>query len=239
LTFRQTMGVDARRPFFDFDELQRQILGHYQYKLFKADRGNKYGMAEDKFEASRLLMKDYLDALQKYRWTQSLEKMSHSEYSHYTSTAEQASPGYSTCVGDFVDIASSPEKIDPLRRFLFRILPESITIGQTSKFRRALHREWATAGLRKPPVVINSIVDSIARFLIAFWGGAFLLAPIILVNFITDQNWRLVIASCFTVGFALVLAAVKASNDKVLAGAAAYAAVMVVYIGCVQWHGVA
>lgn len=59
LTFRQTMGVDARRPFFDFDELQRQILGHYQHKLFKADRGNKYGMAEDKFEASRLLMKDY------------------------------------------------------------------------------------------------------------------------------------------------------------------------------------
>lgn len=53
------MGVDARRPFFDFDELQRQILGHYQYKLFKADRGNKYGMTEDKFEASRLLMKDY------------------------------------------------------------------------------------------------------------------------------------------------------------------------------------
>lgn len=59
LTFRQTMGVDARRPFFDFDELQRQILGHYQYKLFKSDRGNKYGMAEETWEASRLLMKDY------------------------------------------------------------------------------------------------------------------------------------------------------------------------------------
>lgn len=59
MTFRQTMGVDARRPFFDFDELQRQILGHYQYKLFKADRGTKYGMVEEKWEASRLLMKDY------------------------------------------------------------------------------------------------------------------------------------------------------------------------------------
>lgn len=66
-----------------------------------------------------------------------------------------------------------------------------------------------------------------------------MLAPIILVNFINDQNWRLVIASAFTVGFALVLAAVKAGNDKVLAGAAAYAAVMVVYIGCVQWHDMA
>lgn len=99
--------------------------------------------------------------------------MSQSEYSHYTSAAEAASPGWSTCVGDFIDIASDTKRIDPLRRFLFRILPESITIGQTSKFRRALHREWQAAGLRRPPVVINSIVDCLARFIIAFFGAAF------------------------------------------------------------------
>lgn len=125
--------------------------------------------------------------------------MSQSEYSHYTSAAEAASPGWSTCVGDFVDIAADTNTIDPLRRALFRILPEFITIGQTSKFRRALHREWQAAGLRKPPIVINSIVDALARFIIAFFGGAFLLAPIILVNFIMSQNWRLIIAACFTV----------------------------------------
>lgn len=56
------------------------------------------------------------------------------------------------------------------------------------------------------------------------------------MNFVTGQNWRLIIASCFTVGFALVLAMVRAGNDRILAGAAAYAAVMVVYIGCIQFR---
>lgn len=54
------------------------------------------------------------------------------------------------------------------------------------------------------------------------------------MNFIMAWNWRLIIAACFSVGFSLILAMVKASNDRILGGAAAYAAIMIMYIGCLK-----
>jgi hypothetical protein len=63
-------------------------------------------------------------------------------------------------------------------------------------------------------------------------GGSFLLVPIIVISFTNSQNWRLVISSIAVIAFAVFLSFLsKASNQEVLGGAVAYAAVMVVFVG--------
>jgi uncharacterized membrane protein len=52
------------------------------------------------------------------------------------------------------------------------------------------------------------------------------------MTFVLNQNWRLVISSVFVLGFATFISSFsKASNQEVLAGSAAYAAVLVVFLG--------
>ena len=76
------------------------------------------------------------------------------------------------------------------------------------------------------------IADILARFLIAMLGGAVLIVPIILMTFLESRNQHLVITSVFTIGFALGTSAIAtASNQEVLAATAAYAAVLVVFVG--------
>jgi hypothetical protein len=56
--------------------------------------------------------------------------------------------------------------------------------------------------------------------------------PIIIMSFLTTQNARLITASLFVVAFATFLSFTSAaSNHEILAGSAAYAAVLVVFIG--------
>jgi hypothetical protein len=79
------------------------------------------------------------------------------------------------------------------------------------------------------PKRISPFVDRLARFLLGGIGGGFLLVPMIVMTFVFNQNWRLVISSVFVLGFATFISSFsKASNQEVLAGSAAYAAVLVV-----------
>jgi hypothetical protein len=92
--------------------------------------------------------------------------------------------------------------------------------------------EVASSELPLGPNDINPFVDGLARFLVALMGGAFLLVPIIAMSFTHSQNWRLVISSIAVIAFAVFLSFLsEASNQEVLGGAAAYAAVMVVFVG--------
>ena len=76
------------------------------------------------------------------------------------------------------------------------------------------------------------IADTMARFVVAMLGGASLIVPVVLMTFLTTRNQHLIITSVFTVAFALGISFVStASNQEVLAGTAAYAAVLVVFVG--------
>lgn len=76
------------------------------------------------------------------------------------------------------------------------------------------------------------IADTMARFVVAMLGGASLIVPVVLMTFLTTRNQHLIITSVFTVAFALGVSFVStASNQEVLAGTAAYAAVLVVFVG--------
>jgi hypothetical protein len=75
-------------------------------------------------------------------------------------------------------------------------------------------------------------LDFAARLLLAFIGGGLLLAPIIAMRFVNSQSLRLIIASVFVVTVSVTLSlATTASNQEIIGGVAAYAAVVVVFIG--------
>ena len=69
------------------------------------------------------------------------------------------------------------------------------------------------------------------QIIIAIAAGASLLVPMIVMTFKKSQTTRLIVVSVATVLFGVAFAIVSRSKENILAGAAAYAAVMVVYIG--------
>jgi hypothetical protein len=124
---------------------------------------------------------------------------------------------------------------DPLRSVLKYILP-----------RRLVEEDPENWGGKKGPVgdpeskpardnetqIISPFVDRTARFLIAIFGGLLLMGPMIAMSLVTVQNNRIIIASVFVFAFSVFLSFISgASNQEVLAGSAAYAAVIVVFIG--------
>jgi hypothetical protein len=63
-------------------------------------------------------------------------------------------------------------------------------------------------------------------------GGVMLLVPMVVLSFVTSRTWSLVTTSLFVLSFAFALAVFSnASNQEILAVAATYTAVLVVFVG--------
>lgn len=94
---------------------------------------------------------------------------------------------------------------------------------------------WIAGALldRQNPIVrrLKSGKDRIKRFLFAITGGAALLVPMIIMTYKTSQHARLTVVSIAVVLFSLFMASTSASKENLVAATAAYAAVLVVYIG--------
>jgi hypothetical protein len=79
---------------------------------------------------------------------------------------------------------------------------------------------------------ISPGVDNFARVLFALFGGLFLLVPMIAMAYITSKRYLLVTAVIFVLTFALSLGYFsKGSNQELVGATAAYAAVLVVFVG--------
>lgn len=79
---------------------------------------------------------------------------------------------------------------------------------------------------------ISPTVDKLARLVVAVAGGAFLLAPMYGLTFMQTQRDKLITVGLFVLFFAVVVAlASKATNQEVVGATAAYAAVLVVFVG--------
>ena len=79
---------------------------------------------------------------------------------------------------------------------------------------------------------ISPSVDNFARILFALMGGIFLLAPMVAMACITSTKYLLITTVLFVLLFAIILAlSSKASNQELVAATAAYAAVLVVFVG--------
>lgn len=75
------------------------------------------------------------------------------------------------------------------------------------------------------------------QVILAIAAGASLLVPMIIMTFLTSWRARLIIVSVATVLFGVCFALASNSKESILAGTAAYAAVMVVYIGSASPRG--
>ena len=78
----------------------------------------------------------------------------------------------------------------------------------------------------------SPIVDRLSIFVMAFLAGAALLVPMIIMTFLTSRTARLVTVCIATTLFSILVSlGTEASSKETLSVTAAYAAVMVVYIG--------
>ena len=81
-------------------------------------------------------------------------------------------------------------------------------------------------------VPISKGVDLTARVLISIIAGVFLLAPMFALSYIEERRYRLMTTSLFTFVFAIALSVLsEAKNQELVTATAAYAAVLVVFIG--------
>ncbi|KAL9097335.1 MAG: hypothetical protein Q9165_000762 [Trypethelium subeluteriae] len=79
---------------------------------------------------------------------------------------------------------------------------------------------------------ISPAVDQLARVAVALFAGVFLLAPMIALSYIGDKKWSLITTCLFVLAFAIIASfASKATNQELLTATAAYAAVLVVFVG--------
>jgi VIT1/CCC1 family predicted Fe2+/Mn2+ transporter len=83
-----------------------------------------------------------------------------------------------------------------------------------------------------PPAHVSKIADKLASVVVAFIGGAFLLAPMYNLTYVQDQKYQLVSVVLWVLFFGISLAlSSKATNQELLLATAAYAAVLVVFLG--------
>lgn len=75
-------------------------------------------------------------------------------------------------------------------------------------------------------------MDNVARLVLAFAAGASLVVPVVVMSLKKSVPKSLITMSVAVVLFAICLAfGVKAGNTETLAATAAYAAVLVVFVG--------
>jgi VIT1/CCC1 family predicted Fe2+/Mn2+ transporter len=79
---------------------------------------------------------------------------------------------------------------------------------------------------------ISPFVDNTARVMFALAGGIFLLAPMIIMAYVESKRYLVITTVVFVFLAAIALAlSSKASNQELLTATAAYAAVLVVFVG--------
>ena len=123
-------------------------------------------------------------------------------------------------------IKSKSGSIDPLRSFLKRILPKRLTWTWKEVLRHG------TKNYGEVPEDISPFVDTLARFIVAITGGLSLVVPMLVMRLGETLPKSLTTVSVAVILFsALTSLMFKASNVETLGATAAYAAVLVVFVG--------
>jgi hypothetical protein len=136
-----------------------------------------------------------------------------------------------------VDLPSGRSR-DPLRgtltRWLRGLRQRRLDRLALSAEATGLHRHNSVFNFK--PLSQNTVLltDMIARFLVAIAACVLLVVPLVILNYQGRRAAHLVTVSvCIVVFSLLVSLASKASNQETMAAAAAYAAVLVVFVGSV------
>ena len=231
-----------------FERFQMMALYRMQHKITKRlgiMPEDVYDWNDKAWSDAQDELKEYLEGLSRLQWTTTLRRLkAGNPIDEHRTLLIQKFDEHAYC-GFFIDdmnsyvdvLRNSSAIVDPVRQTLYRWLPDFLVAqdkehANMRKHRRAMGIEQNEADAPLLPADINRFVDHTARFLVAVVGGGFLLVPIIVMSFTHSQNLRLVVSSIAVLAFSLFLSFLsRATNQEVLAGAAAYAAVMVVFVG--------
>ena len=124
---------------------------------------------------------------------------------------------------------SPSSSVDPLRNFLKKVLPRHLTWSAEEKMRYFSAGESLSG---KTPEETTPFVDTLARFIVAITGGLSLVIPMLVMRLGETLPKSLTTVSVAVLLFsALTSLMFKASNVETLGATAAYAAVLVVFVG--------
>ena len=125
-----------------------------------------------------------------------------------------------------------PDETDRLRSLLNSYLPDSWLYTKPERELLEPVREWLFAKGNTRHYGHWTRIDKTARVLFGIIGIVSLLVPLVALTFIQNTNYRLLATTGFVITFTLVLAFLSVANNQELVGAtAAYAAVLVVFVG--------
>lgn len=157
------------------------------------------------------------------------------KYIEYDFRFSQKAPkiSFKTILSRNVHLKKFPNKhlptIDPMRRWVKNTLPRkwAWTVEEAdSRWSEYLFESRVT------PDILSPLVDRLARFVVALVGGLSLVVPMIIMSLDQNSSKSLITASVAVVLFAGVVSIVfNASNAETLGITAAYAAVLVVFVG--------
>ncbi|KAL3478434.1 hypothetical protein BJX99DRAFT_256555 [Aspergillus californicus] len=218
--------------FMRFEFLQRLNIVQMELGLIQLrSRFQSPGKASvADLNALKSSLEDYATAIQNYQFLRSRKEMKKNEANerrwlmqrYFQSRFDNSSFHSHYCYFDEADA-----KIDPLRRGLMRSLPPGLAYSKEEY--RTREKEYNDG---KPPKMVSTFVDRLARLVVAFTGGAFLIVPMIIMMMRPSETKSLIVVSVTVVLFTLVLSfVVRVSNVETLVATATYAAVMVVFVG--------
>ncbi|KAL4900894.1 hypothetical protein BDW74DRAFT_160767 [Aspergillus multicolor] len=217
--------------FLRFEQLQRVNITRLQLGLvqIKERLKNDEKFSDQDLDGLKVKLEDYTTAIRNYQYLQDKKQLEKNEMrsrklllQRYFQTRVNSSFQSHYCY-----FREADEKIDHLRRTLMHILPSRLAFSTEERLARK--KEYYEG---KAPKQVSAFVDRLARFLVAFAGGVFLIVPMIIMTLDPSQTKGLVVVSVSVIILMLLLSfAVRVSNIEILVAAAAYAAVLVVFVG--------
>jgi hypothetical protein len=122
---------------------------------------------------------------------------------------------------------------DSIRNFMVRRFPVWLTYSnEERKARRSAYTD------RYSPAAISPFVDRAARFIIAIAAGASLVVPMLIMLYNPSRTKSVVTVSISVILFSAVISLVmKATDTETVGATAAYAAVLVVFVGLNEQPG--
>ncbi|KAK0512871.1 hypothetical protein JMJ35_004888 [Cladonia borealis] len=242
LTYEQRLFEHVRpirnttfaRSFIDFHDLSQINILRLMNELAAYDQAmDLIKAAPQDIEAVGDLLHRYTTAVQDFEYWSRLPRYDYSLGMILYEVLQRHFPGIyrsrtDVMVAHLGEVPKSASgSVDPLRRLLKRVLPRHLTWTEEE-----LKLHFIEHTMDMTPEVVSSFVDTLARFIVAITGGLSLVVPMLVMRLDEHLKKSLITVSVAVLLFsALTSLMFKASNVETLAATAAYAAVLVVFVG--------
>ena len=133
---------------------------------------------------------------------------------------------------EYDEIRIHPDETDRLRMLLNNCLPDWWVYSSRERATIGPLKDWLGDKIGPQRYGFWSRIDTTARIVFGIIGIVSLLVPLVVLTFIDSTNYRLLATTGFVILFVFVLALLSGvNNQELVGGAAAYAAVLVVFVG--------